>query len=113
MSEQENLGNLLVSFVDASNGGSILVRNTGAYVSRFKVQFNFQGQIITKDSGNFTSGVSKAIDIPAEAKDIYLKVEEAWFIASWSTIFTKNYHDPVTKEFEIFGTTLNPYWREM
>ena len=42
-----------------------------------------------------------------------IKVEEAWFIGSWSTIFTQDFNSPVTKCYEISGTTLNPSWKEI
>ncbi|SHJ93708.1 Thiol-activated cytolysin [Hathewaya proteolytica DSM 3090] len=103
-----------LNMLEANNvGGSILVRNNGGYVARFSVKFNLNGQVITKDSGDFTLGVNKSIDIPAEATEIHLKVEEAWFIKSWSTIFTKDFGTPVNKSYEISGTTLNPKWKEI
>ncbi|MDR2438621.1 MAG: hypothetical protein LBE12_04515 [Planctomycetaceae bacterium] len=97
----------------AQSSGSILVRNTGGYVARFSVSFNLDGKSVTSDSGEFTCGVNKSVMIPAAATDIHLKVEEAWFINSWSTIFTKDYSSPVSKSFEIGGTTLNPTWKEI
>lgn len=103
-----------INMLEANNiGGSILVRNNGGYVARFSIKFKLNGQTITKDSGEFTLGVNKSIDIPAEATEIHLKVEEAWFIASWSTIFTKDFEAPVSKKYEIAGTTLNPTWKEI
>lgn len=103
-----------INLLEANNvGGSILVRNDGGYVARFSVKFKLNGQIITRDSGEFTSGVNKSIDIPAEATEIHLKVEEAWFISSWSTIFTKDFETPVSKKYEVSGTTLNPHWKEI
>jgi hypothetical protein len=102
----------LNAFANATPAGSIIVRNEGGYVARFKVQFVIEGKTITSDSGNFTAGVNKSVDIPSGATSIYLKVEEAWFINSWSTIFTKNFDSPVEKSYTISGTTLNPSWKE-
>ncbi len=96
----------------AEAGGSFFVRNKGAFVARFTVAYKFDGQDFSQDSGNFTAGVNKSIIIPAGAEDISLKVEEAWFINSWSTIFSENFGSPVTKCYEIWGTTLNPKWKE-
>ncbi|MFN7338847.1 MAG: thiol-activated cytolysin C-terminal domain-containing protein [bacterium] len=99
--------------LNAPVGGSFLVRNSGGYVSRFSVSYKFEGQDFSKDSGEFTAGVNKSISIPAGATEIHLKVEEAWFIGSWSTIFTQDFNSPVTKCYEISGTTLNPSWKEI
>ena len=98
--------------LQAEKGGSFLVRNSGGYVARFSVFYKYEGQDFTKDSGNFTAGVNKSIDVPSGATDIGLKVEAAWFIKSWTTIFTQNYASPVTKCYEISGTTLNTKWKE-
>ncbi|MDR2643229.1 MAG: hypothetical protein LBC74_10585 [Planctomycetaceae bacterium] len=107
------LDNHINNLEATQTSGSILVRNNGGYVSRFSVSFKLDGKDITVGSGEFTCGVNKSVAIPAAATDIYLKVEEAWFINSWSTIFTKNYSAPLTKSFEIGGTTLNPTWKEI
>ncbi len=103
----------IVRHLEAEKGGSIHVRNNGGYVARFSISYVLEGQGFSKDSGNFTLGVNKEIDIPAGATDIHLKVEEAWFIASWSTIFAKTFAEPVTKCYEIHGTTLRPGWKEV
>jgi len=98
--------------LNAAEGGSFLVRNTGGYVARFTVSYKFEGKEFSKSSGKFSLGVNKSISVPAGASDIHLKVEEAWFIASWTTIFTQNFGSPVTKCYKIWGTTLNPKWKE-
>lgn len=99
----------------ASNdcSGSILVRNTGGYVARFSVTYTLDGKEYKQESGEFTAGVNKSIEIPAGATNVNLKVEDAWFICSWSTIFTKHFDSPVAKQYHIYGTTLNPGWEEM
>jgi hypothetical protein len=102
----------IVKQMNAVEGGSFLVRNGGGYVARFSVSYKFDGKDFSKDSGDFSLGVNKSISVPAGATDIHLKVEEAWFIASWTTIFTQNFGSPVTKCYKIWGTTLNPSWEE-
>lgn len=96
----------------AEVGGSFLVRNEGGYVARFSVTYKYEGKAFSKDSGDFSLGVNKSISVPAGATDIHLKVEEAWFISSWTTIFTQDFGSPVTKCYKIWGTTLNPAWEE-
>lgn len=88
-------------------GGSILVENDGGFVARFSVQYQEEGRTITSDSGNFTLGTSKAIRIPPGATDIFVKLEEEYFIDAWSTVCTFSFNNPVTKCYELSGTTLN------
>lgn len=94
-------------------GGSITVRNTGGYVAKFKVTFTLNGQRIEKDSGNFTAGVNKQLDIPSGSTDIQVEALAAWFIGSWSSIFTVGFDAPVRKSYEVYGTTLNTKWKEI
>lgn len=94
-------------------GGSITVRNTGGYVAKFKVTFTLNGQRIVKESGNFTAGVNKQLDIPAGSTDIQVEALAEWFISSWSTIFTVGFDAPVRKNYEVYGTTLNTKWKEI
>jgi len=96
----------------AQTSGSILVRNEGGYVARFHVTYDYEGGSFTKDSGEFSLGVNKSVEIPEGASNITLKVEEAWFINSWSTIFTESFATPVKKCYKIWGTTLSPAWEE-
>lgn len=99
--------------LQAGTAATILVRNNGGYVARFSVSYDFKSKSFSKDSGDFTAGVNKSIEIPAGATNINLKVEEAWFINSWSTIFTKHFAAPAQHCYEITGTTLNPGWKEI
>ena len=93
-------------------GGSVKVRNEGGYVARFSLSYTFQGHNFTKNSGTFSLGVNKSIEIPEGATDIHLKVEEMWGFG-WSTIFTKVFPTPESKSYKVYGTTLNPKWAEL
>lgn len=103
---------VLTSHLEASVAGSITIRNTGGYVAKFSITYDYQGKEVTKSSGKFSAGVNKTLEIPEGATNIYLKVEEYWFISSTTTIFTKKFPAPVTKCYKIWGTTLNPKWEE-
>jgi len=103
----------LMNHLEASVAGSITVRNEGGYVAKFSITYAFQGKEVTKTSDNFTLGVNKTLEIPEGATNIYLKVEEYWFIGQTTTIFTKTFPTPVTKCYKIWGTTLNPKWEEI
>lgn len=94
-------------------GGSITVRNSGVYVAKLKVSFTLNNQRVEKESENFTAGVNKQIEIPAGATDIQVETLAAWFIGAWSSIFTVGFDTPVRKNYEISGTTLNTYYKEI
>lgn len=96
----------------AQSSGYISVRNTGGYVAEFYVDYTVNGVRLSKESGEFTAGVTKTIDIPSDATDITLHVKEAYFIHSWTTIFSEHFDEPVCKKYHIWGTTLNPKWEE-
>lgn len=111
--EKLNNADVLKNFVTSPIAAIISMKNCGGYVARFSVSFNYQGAHLKKDSGEFTAGIKKSIEIPAGATNIVIKAEEAWFIASWSTIFHQQHPVPVTKCYELTGTTLSPGWREV
>lgn len=92
--------------------GTIMVRNSGGYVARFSVSYTLNGHDFTKDSGDFSLGVNKSVDIPAGSTNVRLKVEEMWGFG-WSTIFTKNFSGPVTQCYKVYGTTLDPKYEEI
>jgi hypothetical protein len=97
----------------ASSSGFITIVNKGAYVAKFDVAYTLNGKRVTQESGNFTAGTSKVIDIPAGSTDIVLHAYDAWFIKSWREIFSKHFDSPVTKKYELTGTTLDPDYREV
>lgn len=103
----------IVKHLEAPVAGSIKVRNEGGYVARFSVEYTFDNRSVTKHSGDFTLGVNKDLTIPEGATNIYLKVEEYWFIGATSTIFTEKFDTPVTKCYKIWGTTLDPHYAEI
>ncbi|KAK7605189.1 hypothetical protein V9T40_007047 [Parthenolecanium corni] len=97
----------------SAGAGSLLVRNSGGYIATCNVEYDLSGQRKSNSCGDFSLGVNKEIQIPAEAKNIFLKVEEYWFPGSKTTIFTKTFSDPVQKCFKIWGTTLDPKYDEV
>ena len=108
---EKNLLLALNTLKNENTVGSITIKNKGAYVAKFKVSYTVDGQRLVKESGNFTAGVNKQIDIPANASDIHIEALAAWFICSWSTIFTEVYKEPIRIVYEISGTTLNTSWK--
>ncbi|XP_044020577.1 uncharacterized protein LOC122860715 [Aphidius gifuensis] len=95
-----------------ARSGSITVKNGGGYVALFSVEYTKDGKRQSAESGDFTAGVSKTIQIPDGARDVFVKAEVYWFIASRAVIFTKHYDGPEQKCFKVWGTTLNTAWDE-
>ena len=93
--------------------GFIHVSCNGGFVARFSVKYNLNGKEIESDSGQFTSGVSKAILVPADATNIIVTVQEEWFISSWSTVAVYTFASPVKKCYDVTGTTLNAHCKEI
>jgi hypothetical protein len=112
MSATATLSAAAEAHLSQTTAGSILVRNSGGYVARFSLTYNLNGHDFTKDSGDFSLGVNKSVDIPTGATNIRLKVEEMWGFG-WSTIFTKTFAEPVTKCYKVYGTTLDPKYEEI
>ncbi len=111
--EEEDSGIFALAYaLQGSMGGNIMVRNEGGYIARFSVSYKIDGKENTTSSGSFTLGVSKSIEIPANATDIRVKIEDEWFPKQWTTVAVRNYDAPVSKKFVIAGTTLNPTVKE-
>ncbi|RXK80015.1 hypothetical protein EST62_12980 [Chlorobaculum sp. 24CR] len=96
-----------------AKAGSILVKNTGWFVAHFSVQYMQQEKELTVNSGNITAGLSKALYIPPDATNIFVKIQEEYFIASWSTVGVFNFDQPVVKCYEVYGTTLSAKVKEV
>jgi hypothetical protein len=107
-----DLRDAVMAHLDAEQGGSILIRCEGGYVAHFTLSYKVNGQEFSKHSGDISLGVSKSESIPAGATDIHLKVEEMWGFG-WSTIFTKDYSQPVTECYKVYGTTLSPAYAKI
>lgn len=103
---------VIMALCDAEQGGSIKIRNEGAYVARFTLSYKFMDHEFSKHSGDITIWINKSESMPAGATDIHLKVEEFWGFG-WSTIFTKDYEAPVTECYRVYGTTLNPKYEKI
>jgi hypothetical protein len=69
----------------------ITVSSKAAYVARFSVAFTESGNQQTSNSGNFTAGTQKAVQVPSNATALFLKVEGEAFIDDWNTIFTQQW----------------------
>jgi hypothetical protein len=93
--------------------GSISVKNSGGFVASFSIQYKQGGEIRNEESGEFSLWVRKVLPLPADATEIVLTVQIAIFIKTWSVVATRRFDKPVTKSFELAGTTSNPVCKEM
>jgi hypothetical protein len=103
----------ILKHLEATSCGSITVRNSnGWFTAKLTISYTFEGHTYSRDVKNITIGVNKTIDIPCGATDISAKCEEMWGFG-WSTIFNLHFDTPVTKCYEIWGTTLSPHYKEV
>jgi hypothetical protein len=93
----------------------ILVKNTGWFYSRFTVCYQQNGKKLCIESGTFDRGTSKSVSIPGDASGISVKIEEMYLLLpeKWSTVYETGFSCPVSKSYEISGTTLDASWREL
>ena len=85
--------------------GLILVRNAGAFVATFSVQYVQSGDTRIEKSGEFPVLVTETLQLPADATDILVTVKIATFYKTWSVVGTYQFNKPVTKSFELTGVT--------
>jgi hypothetical protein len=98
-----------------TNPGSIIVRNEGWFYARFSCTYQKDGKLVSEKSENFDRGTSFSIELPGDASDISITIEEMYSLLpeKWSTILATNFAAPVNKSYEVYGTTLDANWREL
>ncbi len=99
--------------VETQSPGLISVKNQGAFVARFSIEYVQSGKTITKKTSSFPVLVKKTIPIPADASDIVVRVEIATFISVWSIVTTQQFRTPPKKAFKLTGTTFKPECKEL
>ncbi|HFP7387211.1 TPA: thiol-activated cytolysin family protein [Enterococcus faecalis] len=112
------------TIVHEYHSGEINLNHSGAYIARYyidwdEISYDDKGNEIKKNVSwpendmNKTAGFSSQIFIPANARNINVKIIEATGLAwdSWHTICDKkNLPNVNCREFSIWGTTLAPYY---
>jgi len=95
--------------------GYVKVKNSGAYVARFKVTWDETGKdgksLVPKiwESGNVTAGYQSTVDLPGDARNIKIRGEENTGF-SWREAMSRTETGPTNKCYRIYGTTLMPKW---
>ena len=92
------------------------MRNNGAFVLRFAVAWQQNGQVTKNESGSVPVLAAQSISIPPEARDVSIKIEIMTFpspIETWKTIATYDFDTPVKKCYEVSGATWSPTLEEI
>jgi hypothetical protein len=82
----------------------IRIHNDAAYVARFTVTYESEGQSYTMSSGSFAVGRDKEISIPCDATNVRVRAEAV----GGRDIFQKTYPKAEDVCFTVKGTTLRP-----
>ena len=84
------------------------IKNYGAYVARFALSYTDQGRDVYFNTGDMLSNQLRKYDVPFDASNVFLKVENLVFWGTWKTIYTQALagYDQVCLELE--GSSLNP-----
>jgi hypothetical protein len=85
--------------------GRISIRNKGGYVARFTVKYEVGEKTKTVESGSLWALQKKSVELPWNARKISAKVEVATFIDTWTEKTTLKFDEPVTRSYELSGTT--------
>jgi hypothetical protein len=91
--------------LNAQTGGSYSVRNDGevGYVATFSVSYTWEGQGFSQDSGAFTVGESRTIQVPAGATNIHLEGKAYVSFSITATVFTRDFAQPSKKCWVVKG----------
>jgi hypothetical protein len=95
--------------------GSILVDNSGAFVSRFSVEWNEGADRHSQQSGTYPVLASREIGIPVNATKIVVKIDIMTFpapVETWKTVAAYQFDTPVVKRYGLSGVTWNPAIKE-
>jgi hypothetical protein len=104
---------LAINLNNCQNGGTINVRNSGAYMARYWITFSLNGQQSTYSTDSFPAGQSRLLQFPNGSTSRRLTVQNLVFIATWRDVFGVDISLPMGKRcFSVWGTTLIPYWGE-
>ncbi len=102
--------------ISKEKAGAILVKNSGAFVARFSVEYEQSGRSISTAASNFPALAAKNIVIPPEAANISVKIEVMTLpepFETWSTVAIYKFDNPAEKCYELSGTTLGPHVTEV
>lgn len=104
---------LAISLTKSQNAGTINVRNSGAYMARYWITFNLNGQQLTYSTDSFAAGQSRILQLPVNSCCARLTVQNLIFISTWRDVFSVDINLPMGQRcFSVWGTTLIPYWGE-
>jgi hypothetical protein len=92
---------------------TLTVTHGGGYVARIKISYMQGGKTVVKfDNVDATAGWHQAINIPADATNIYVEIFSRTGVV-WEplkAVFVKTWPSPPNECVKIYGTTLDPKW---
>jgi len=107
---------VLVIAVSAHADCSISITNESEYAAKFTVIYEQNGRRSeSKTSEDIQPGAERSIEIPDEAKNVYVKCDHYWQTGSIKRMFIV----PVSVEqgskkcFKIMGTAINPMYESI
>ena len=101
-----------IEAASVKKGGAIKFYNGAAYVARYTLTYQINGQTKRFETGNISAGRSKSYGLPAGSTNIYVKGEGKTGLVwePWRTTFSQSYPTAISKCFKSKGTTLGQKW---
>lgn len=82
----------------------VKIQNKGAFVAKFWVRYDHEGERQSQDSGSFPVGKTREINVPCDARNIEVEAKAI----GGKRIFKKQYNSAQDLCFKVKGTTLFP-----
>lgn len=81
--------------------------NDGAFIARCSIQYNYDGSNFNRFCNPTFAGQNKKIDIPSNAKGVFLKVDIMQLLGKWTTVYEKHVSATDRICVKLSGTTFN------
>jgi hypothetical protein len=94
-----------------SRQGVVIVKNYGAYIARFRLDYRYQGYYKHDQSDWFLVTQSQSLALPPYASDVYLTIENMVFILVWRKVYEGKISPWNQLCIVIGGTTLDPWYK--
>ncbi|MPQ43088.1 hypothetical protein [Clostridium tarantellae] len=96
-------------FTTSMENGYVQVKNMGGFIAKFKVAYTLPRGVESFSTDNMAIGDIRKIDIPVNAKNIYVEVSIANAGAEWVPVYSNILNNsPAIVDLELYGTTWYP-----
>ena len=93
----------MMNFIENNNDNfAITIKNSGGYMAEFYVDYQIGSAVYKLDSGAFSLGFSRTLNIPKNAEQVYLVVE-IWIFGG-ERILAEDYISTDNHCFNLVGT---------